>query len=138
MPHKKPKQTDTSSTSSNTSDELINSDDNCSIYFEKHVQKSKKKNKKEKKSKKKSKTTITTITRNECKDYDKLPGQFCDYMKSVNTRFTDICTKYLTGLTMDDIKYLKPEDFICLVPSEKYSEKLLMTIMVRKYIFCDD
>ena len=82
--------------------------------------------------------TITTITRNECKDYDKLPGQFCDYMKSVNTRFTDICTKYLTGLTMDDIKYLKPEDFICLVPSEKYSEKLLMTIMVRKYIFCDD
>lgn len=72
----------------------------------------------------------------ECeKKCETLPHDFCDYMKAINTRFDDICNTYLQGLTLDDIQYLEPEDYINLVPQDKYKDKLLMTIMVRRYIY---
>lgn len=61
-----------------------------------------------------------------------------DYMKSTNTRFTEICNVYLRHITIEDLKFMKPEDLINLVPSNQYSHKELMTIMVRRYIFRDD
>ena len=65
--------------------------------------------------------------------------QFSDFINMQNNRFTDICKIYLDGLNVDDIKYLKPEDFINLVPKNYHKHKLLMTIMVRRYIYntCD-
>lgn len=64
-----------------------------------------------------------------------VPNQVCDYMRTVNTRFNEICDLYLKGLSIDDLKYLEPHDLINLVPSEQYSHKLLMTIMVRRYVY---
>tara|TARA_Y100000780_G_C13655356_1_gene406339 strand:- start:573 stop:860 length:288 start_codon:yes stop_codon:yes gene_type:complete len=79
------------------------------------------------------------ITRHCHIDLDGLPNDFCAYMKSTNTRFNDICDRYLIGLTFDDIKYLQPDDLINIVPENKHRDKLLMTIMVRKYLYqCDD
>jgi hypothetical protein len=66
----------------------------------------------------------------------RLPNQFSDYMNQQTTRFSDICKLYLEGMTMDDIKYLTPEDLINLVPSNQYQHKLLMTIMVRRHLSC--
>lgn len=65
------------------------------------------------------------------------PNQFCDYMKciSTGTRFDEICELYLKGLSMEDVKYLTPDDLICLVPQDHYKHKLLMTIMVRRYLY---
>ena len=40
-------------------------------------------------------------------------------------------------MSMDDIKYMRPEDLINLVPPEQFRHKLLMTILVRRYIFND-
>lgn len=71
----------------------------------------------------------------DCIKVDEVPNQFCNYMKNVNSRFNEICDLYLQGLSMDDIKYLEPEDFIKLVPKEHYQHRLLMTIMVRRYLF---
>lgn len=68
----------------------------------------------------------------------RLPEQFVDYMKSADTRFSEICEIYLECLTIDDIRYMQPEDFINLVPDDQYKHKLLMTIMVRKYLFRDE
>jgi len=71
---------------------------------------------------------------------DHVPNQVRDYMRGVNTRFNEICDIYLTGLSIDDLKYLCPTDLIKLVPHEQYNHKLLMTIMVRRYIYpnsCD-
>lgn len=71
-------------------------------------------------------------------DANRLPEQFSDYMKGADTRFSEICQIYLDCLTIDDLRFLQPEDLICLVPPEQHKHKLLMTIMVRKYLFRDD
>ena len=71
-------------------------------------------------------------------ELDKAPRQFIDYMNEENNRFCEICRLYLDGLSMDDIQYLKPEDLIALVPREHYKHKLLMTIMVRRYLYRPD
>lgn len=72
-------------------------------------------------------------------DIDRVPRQFCDYMNNQCTRFDDICNLYLDGMTIDDVQYMLPEDFINLVPDEQFRHKLLMTIMVRRYLCrCDE
>jgi hypothetical protein len=71
-------------------------------------------------------------------ELDKAPRQFNDYMNSMNGRFSEICKIYLDGLSMDDIKYLKPDDLIALVPESQFNHKLLMTIMVRRYLYRPD
>lgn len=64
---------------------------------------------------------------------------FIDYIKCADSRFDEICDLYLNCITVEDIEYMKPEDFICLVPEEQIKHKQLMTILVRRYIFdCDD
>lgn len=68
-------------------------------------------------------------------ELDKAPRQFNDYMNSINGRFSEICRIYLDGLSMDDIKYLSPDDLIAIVPDSQYNHKLLMTIMVRRYLY---
>jgi len=68
-------------------------------------------------------------------ELDRVPGRFCDYMDEENNRFNDICKVYLSALSMDDIKYLKPEDLINIVPQNHYEHRLLMTIMVRRYLY---
>jgi hypothetical protein len=67
-----------------------------------------------------------------------IPDQFSDYMKNVNTRFSEICELYLKGMSIDDVQYLIPEDLINLVPQKNYQHKLLMTIMVRRYLYYED
>jgi hypothetical protein len=71
-------------------------------------------------------------------ELDKAPRQFNDYMNSINGRFSEICRIYLDGLSMDDIKYLSPDDLIAIVPQNQYNHKLLMTIMVRRYLYRTD
>ncbi len=71
-------------------------------------------------------------------ELDKPPRQFSDYMTEENNRFCEICKLYLDGMSLDDIKYLKPEDFINLVPPDHFKHRLLMTIMVRRYLFRHD
>lgn len=77
-----------------------------------------------------------------CRPYqhelEKPPRQFCDFMNETNNRFCEICKIYLDGMSMDDVSYLKPEDLINLVPPENYRHKLLMTIMVRRYLYRRD
>ena len=68
-------------------------------------------------------------------EIERVPRQFCDYMSEENSRFCEICNLYLEGLSMDDVRYLKPEDLIALVPHDHYKHKLLMTIMVRRYLY---
>ena len=68
---------------------------------------------------------------------DSIPMQFADYINQQSTRFSDICKIYLDGMNMDDVKYMCPEDLINLVPSKQYKHKLLMTILVRRYIIND-
>lgn len=68
---------------------------------------------------------------------ERVPRQFSDYMNEQNTRFSEICKLYLEGMNLDDVHYMHPEDLINLVPPEHYKHKLLMTIMVRRYIFKD-
>lgn len=67
---------------------------------------------------------------------DEPPNQLCDYICSCNfgTRFDEICNIYLKGLSMEDVKYMCPEDLINLVPADHYRHKLLMTILVRRYL----
>lgn len=71
-------------------------------------------------------------------EMDRVPRQFCDYMNEENCRFSEICKLYLDGLSMDDVRFLKPEDLISLVPCDHYKHKLLMTIMVRRYLYRPD
>ncbi len=65
---------------------------------------------------------------------DDVPNQLCDYMCSANTRFTEICKLYLRGLSFDDLKYIHEQDLIQIVPDNQYNHKLLMTILVRRYL----
>jgi hypothetical protein len=67
-------------------------------------------------------------------ELERVPRRFCEYMDEENNRFSEICRLYLACLSMDDIKYLKPEDLINLVPHDHHEHKLLMTIMVRRYL----
>lgn len=71
-------------------------------------------------------------------ELEKAPRQFNDYINSVSGRFSEISQLYLDGLSMDDVKYLKPEDLIALVPDNQHTHKLLMTIMVRRYLYRPD
>lgn len=75
-------------------------------------------------------------------EIERVPDRFCDFMNEEHNRFSEICKIYLGVLSMDDLKYLKPHDLINLVPKEKYDHRLLMTIMVRRYLShlcpCDD
>ena len=75
-------------------------------------------------------------------ELNQVPERFCDYMNRENSRFNDICSLYLGAMSIDDIRFLKPEDLINLVPENHYEHKLLMTIMVRRYLYrfnsCDD
>lgn len=71
-------------------------------------------------------------------EMERVPRQFCDYMNEENSRFSEICKLYLDGLSMDDVRFLKPEDLISLVPHDHYKHKLLMTIMVRRYLYRPD
>ena len=74
---------------------------------------------------------------NRC-EIERVPRQFCDFMAEQCTRFDEICCIYLEGMTLDDVQFMRPKDFINLVPDVQYRHKLLMTIMVRRYIFpCD-
>lgn len=66
---------------------------------------------------------------------DHHPIQMSDYMTEKSTRFDDICRIYLDGMTVDDLKYLKSEDLINLVPEKQFGHKLLMTILVRRYLY---
>lgn len=75
------------------------------------------------------------MSRNNHNILDHVPNQVRDYMRGVNTRFNEICDIYLTGLSIDDLKYLCPYDLINLVPPEQYNHKLLMTIMTKRYIY---
>jgi hypothetical protein len=68
-------------------------------------------------------------------ELEKAPRQFNDYMDAQCTRFNEICRLYLDGLTLDDVRYMKPEDLINLVPKTQYRHRLLMTIMVRRYLY---
>jgi hypothetical protein len=80
-------------------------------------------------------------------ELDRAPRQFIDFMNEdcdtfdgnnsshERNRFSEICRIYLDGLSIDDIKYLHPEDVINLVPPEQYKHKLLMSIMVRRYLY---
>jgi len=67
------------------------------------------------------------------------PGALSEYLAQENNRFVELCI-YFDGLCIDDIKYLKPHDLINLVPFERYRHRLLMTVLVRRYLFreCDD
>lgn len=68
-------------------------------------------------------------------EIERVPERFCDYMNESNSRFNEICRIYLNCLSIDDIKYLEPTDLINLVPHDQYEHKLLMTIMVRRYLY---
>lgn len=68
---------------------------------------------------------------------EKVPRQICDFMSEKNTRFTEICKIYLDGMSLDDLPFLTAEDLINLVPSNQYKHRLLMTIMVRRYLYND-
>lgn len=68
-------------------------------------------------------------------EINKPPRQFCDYMNGVDNRFSEICRLYLDGMSMDDVKYLTPDDLVALVPKEQYRHRMLMTIMVRRYLY---
>lgn len=65
---------------------------------------------------------------------NKVPNQLSEYLAKENNRFCELCM-YFDGLCMDDIKFLKPRDLINLVPYESYRHRLLMTILVRRYLF---
>jgi hypothetical protein len=84
----------------------------------------------------KSRPPRSTINRPYYHEIKEVPNQFCDYIASCEgNRFEEICKIYLKGLSMDDVKYLKPEDLIDIVPPEQHRHKLLMTVLVRRYIF---
>lgn len=68
-------------------------------------------------------------------ELNQVPERFCDYMNRENSRFSEICSLYLGAMSMDDIRFLKPKDLIDLVPQNHYEHKLLMTIMVRRYLY---
>jgi hypothetical protein len=81
----------------------------------------------------------STINKPHQYEIKETPNQLCDYIASCNgNRFEDICNIYLKGLSMDDVKYLKPEDLIDIVPPEQHKHKLLMTILVRRYIYTNN
>ena len=84
----------------------------------------------------KKKRTRSTICKPFQQEIKEAPDQFCDYIACCSgNRFEEICNIYLKGMTIDDVKYMKPEDLIDLVPIEQHRHKLLMSILVRRYIF---
>jgi len=64
-----------------------------------------------------------------------MPRKFCDYMNGIDTRFSEICDLYLYNMSIDDVKYLHPQDLINLVLPEQYNHRLLMTVLTKRYIY---
>lgn len=83
----------------------------------------------------KNQHTKSMVSKPYQQEINKPPRQFCDYMNGVDNRFSDISRLYLDGMSMDDVKYLRADDFISLVPDDQYRHKMLMTIMVRRYLY---
>lgn len=71
-------------------------------------------------------------------DTSRLLDQVADYIRQADTRFDEVAHMYLEGLTISDLQYMHPEDLINVVPPEHYSHRLLMSILVRRYLFRDD
>ncbi len=71
-------------------------------------------------------------------EINKPPRQFCDYMNGIDNRFSEVSRLYLDGMSMDDVKYLRADDFISLVPEDQYRHKMIMTVMVRRYLYRHD
>lgn len=86
----------------------------------------------------KQRVSRSAVFKPQQQELDRVPRQFCEYMNEENNRFSEICRVYLEGLSMDDVKYLKAEDLIALVPHDHHKHKLLMTIMVRRYLYRPD
>ena len=77
----------------------------------------------------------TNIIDRQSQYVDNVPNQLCEFIEIENNRFSEICKLYLQGLSIDDIAYLEPQDLINIVPESQYRHKLLMTILVRRYIY---
>lgn len=68
----------------------------------------------------------------------RLPEQVADFISQADTRFDEVARLYLEGLTITDLQFMQPEDLINIVPPEQYRHRLLMSILVRRYLFRDD
>lgn len=68
----------------------------------------------------------------------RLPEQVADYISRADTRFDEVAHLYLDGMTINDLQFMQPEDLINVVPPAQYRHKLLMSILVRRYLFRDD
>lgn len=79
--------------------------------------------------------TRTNIINRQSQYVDFVPNQLCEFIELEHNRFSEICKLYLQGLSIDDIAYLEPQDLINIVPESQYKHKLLMTILVRRYIY---
>ena len=64
----------------------------------------------------------------------KTPSALSEYLAQENNRFTEL-SMYVDGISIDDLQYLKPKDLINLVPKEKHKHKLLMSVLVRRYLY---
>lgn len=82
--------------------------------------------------------SISMVSKPYQHEINKAPRQFCDYMNGVDNRFSEIARLYLDGMSMDDVRHLRADDFISLVPKDQYRHKMLMTIMVRRYLYKHD
>lgn len=68
----------------------------------------------------------------------RLPEQVADYISLADTRFDEVAHLYLDGLTINDLQFMQPEDLINVVPPVNHKHKLLMSILVRRYLFRDN
>lgn len=68
----------------------------------------------------------------------RLPEQVADFISQADTRFDEVARLYLEGLTIMDLQFMQSEDLINIVPPEQYRHRLLMSILVRRYLFRDD
>jgi hypothetical protein len=68
----------------------------------------------------------------------RLPEQVADYIANADTRFSEVAHLYLDGLTIRDLQFMQPEDLINIVPPPQHNHKLLMSILVRRYLFRDE
>lgn len=60
-----------------------------------------------------------------------------EYIKSCvkdDNRFDKIIQTYLSKLKNDDLNYLSQNDLIELVPIDKHEDRLLMTVLVKRYL----
>ena len=71
-------------------------------------------------------------------DASRLLEQVADYIRQADTRFDEVARLYLEGLTISDLQFMHPEDLINVVPPDHYQHRLLMSILVRRYLFRDE